>query len=164
MSGNEEALAILGASFMMIFLVGLALVVLLVVARWIIFTKAGEKGWKSLIPIYSDYVQWRIGWKKTYMFWVMVALVFVGYLLISLSGGVAVNAAGDAVSTGAGGVPTVIGSILVLAGCVLAYVAAYKLFKSFGRGVGWFIGYIFIPNIMLLVLAFGSSEHRGAVD
>ncbi len=32
--------------------------VLQVIAYWRIFTKAGEAGWKSLIPIYNTYVQY----------------------------------------------------------------------------------------------------------
>ena len=30
--------------------------ILQIIANWNIFTKAGEAGWKSLIPIYGDYV------------------------------------------------------------------------------------------------------------
>ena len=29
--------------------------ILQIIANWNIFTKAGEAGWKSLIPIYGDY-------------------------------------------------------------------------------------------------------------
>lgn len=28
--------------------------------RWFIFKKAGQKGWKALIPFYSDYINYRI--------------------------------------------------------------------------------------------------------
>ena len=34
--------------------------VLQVIANWKIFTKAGEEGWKSLIPVYSNYVSFKI--------------------------------------------------------------------------------------------------------
>lgn len=30
--------------------------ILTVIAKWRIFTKAGLAGWKSIIPIYSDYL------------------------------------------------------------------------------------------------------------
>jgi len=46
-------------TFFMIMLI-LAWVVLVVVAEWKIFTKAGKHGWKSLIPIYSDYTMLQI--------------------------------------------------------------------------------------------------------
>ena len=38
-----------------IFLV-IAWYIILVIANWKIFTKAGEAGWKSIIPIYNSYV------------------------------------------------------------------------------------------------------------
>ena len=48
-------------------LVGLMIWILLVVANWKIFEKAGEAGWKSIIPIYSSYILFKIiygnGWK-----------------------------------------------------------------------------------------------------
>ena len=33
--------------------------ILQIIANWNIFTKAGEAGWKSLIPIYGDYVSYK---------------------------------------------------------------------------------------------------------
>ena len=45
----------------------LTVTVLLIVANWRIFEKAGEAGWKSIIPIYSSYILFKIlsgnGWK-----------------------------------------------------------------------------------------------------
>ena len=37
-------------------------VILTYCIRWFVFVKAGEKGWKALIPFYSDYVQYKIVW------------------------------------------------------------------------------------------------------
>ena len=43
------------------------LAIIYLIAWWKMFTKAGEAGWKILIPIYSAYIQFRIiygnGWK-----------------------------------------------------------------------------------------------------
>ena len=166
MISSEQALAVgaVGASVTMILIIALVWWILLIIARWKIFAKAGEAGWKSIIPIYADYVQWRIGWKKISMFWVMIALVIVGYVLAMLSGAVAYNAAGKLVATGGGGVLTIIGLVCMIAGAVLELVSVYKLFASFGKGVGWFILYILVPNIMLLVLGFGSAQHQGPQD
>ncbi len=47
--------AALGSIGLILF-VGFVLVVLLIIARWKIFSKAGEAGWKSIIPIYADIV------------------------------------------------------------------------------------------------------------
>ena len=90
MSGSEQAVAagILGAYFMFIFIIAIVLLVLLVIARWKLFTKAGEAGWKSIIPIYSDYVQWRIGWNKTGLFWLYILLSFLFYIPVAVGAGI----------------------------------------------------------------------------
>lgn len=41
-------------------IIGFIIAVLGIIANWKIFTKAGEKGWKSLIPIYGTVVLFRI--------------------------------------------------------------------------------------------------------
>ena len=40
----------------------LAVCVMMVISLWKVYTKAGEKGWASLIPFYTDYVMYRITW------------------------------------------------------------------------------------------------------
>ena len=45
-----------GAALVAPLLIGLAFVAVFIVAYWRIFTKIGEPGWKSLIPIYNTYV------------------------------------------------------------------------------------------------------------
>lgn len=163
--GMEEAIAggIVGGMIFGLFATMFVVWILLIIARWKIFTKAGEAGWKSIIPIYADYVQWRIGWKKINLFWIMVACVLVGSLLMSL-GGYPMD--GSTVPNAASmNMPlVVIGFLLALAGGVLDLMSVYKLFQSFGWGVGMFILYIFFAPIILMVLGFGSQHWTGAVD
>ena len=54
MDETTAAVGLLGLvmAFMMVWVIGYILVL---VARWKVFDKAGIAGWKSLIPIYSDY-------------------------------------------------------------------------------------------------------------
>ena len=165
MSTNEAAAVggILGASLMMIALIGIAMFVLTVIARWKIFTKAGEEGWKSIIPIYSDYVEWKLSWNNITMFWISLALIIGGYILGMVSGAYAVTADGSVAAAG-GGFMGILSSILVLAGCVIMLIQKFKLFKAFGKGAGWFVAWIFFNNIMVLVLGFGSAQYEGPQD
>ena len=55
-----------------------------IIANWNIFTKAGEAGWKSIIPVYSDYISYKIAWQPSY-FW----LVFVLGIITSVANGMA---------------------------------------------------------------------------
>lgn len=50
----------------------LALIVIGIVAGWKIFEKAGEKGWKVLIPLYNTYTLFRIAGRNG---WWMLALL-----------------------------------------------------------------------------------------
>lgn len=78
---NENALigfiVGMGAALYIILLV---LCVLLIIAQWKIFTKAGEAGWKSLIPIYSTYILFKViygnGWKFLFLLVPIIDIVF----------------------------------------------------------------------------------------
>jgi hypothetical protein len=54
-------------------IVGLLIAVLLIVAMWKVFTKAGQPGWASIIPIYNLYIWCKIvgrpGW------WILLMLI-----------------------------------------------------------------------------------------
>ena len=67
-----------GGAFFAVFLI-LALIVAIVaiVALWKIFEKAGEKGWKAIIPIYNSWTLFEIAGKPGW--WALIALVpYVG--------------------------------------------------------------------------------------
>ena len=67
MDTNQLAMGIFAGAMGTYFVIALVFYVLLVIAEWKIYTKAGEPGWASLIPIYNMYVLFRIiygnGWK-----------------------------------------------------------------------------------------------------
>ena len=158
---NDAVLGLLGVSAIMLTISAIALIVLLIIARWVIFKKAGEKGWKSLIPVYSDYVEWRIGWKRTGFFWLSLLLIVAGAVVGSIDGTFYTTSAGNLAVASNPGTLGMAGCAMMFIAAILKLIATYKLFASFGHGIGWLIGYFFVPNIMLLVLAFGSSRYRG---
>lgn len=46
--------------FATIWLFALAMVIIMIIANWKIFTKAGREGWKAIIPIYNNWVLFEI--------------------------------------------------------------------------------------------------------
>jgi len=60
----------------------LVVIVVLVAAMWRVFTKAGEAGWKSIIPLYNTYIMLRIvnrpGW------WLLLYLIPLVNLVVSI--------------------------------------------------------------------------------
>ncbi len=63
----------------------LLVIVIYVVALWRIFEKAGEAGWKSLIPIYNTYILLKIlgysGWYLLLFLIPIVGLIF--YIIVA---------------------------------------------------------------------------------
>ena len=62
---------------------------IMLVAMWKIFTKAGEAGWKCLIPIYSTYIDVKIadgnGWKFLLLLIPIVNIVYSIMLTVRLA-------------------------------------------------------------------------------
>ena len=121
-----------------------------IIANWNIFTKTGEAGWKSIIPVYSDYISYKIAWQPSY-FW----LVFVLGIITSVANGMA-----DPNETN-----TTILLIVSLIRIILAIISilyCIKLSRAFGHGIGFAIGLIFLQPIFMLILGFGNDPYYGA--
>ena len=71
------------------FMTWFVLVILSIVILWRIFTKAGEAGWKSIIPIYNTYTLFKIadgcGWKFLLLLIPVVNIIFSIILCIDLA-------------------------------------------------------------------------------
>ncbi len=138
------------------FIIGLLIVLFIlyiieIIAVWKIFKKAGQPGWKSLIPIYNTYILYKIVglsfWK-----WLMLPAVVVG--LLSTGSGILMDMGNDY---------SILGALLLLISLILEFVILIKFIskyaKAFGKGEGFAIGLFFLPNIFQLVLAFGNAKY-----
>jgi uncharacterized protein DUF5684 len=62
-------------------IVGLLIALLLIVAMWKVFTKAGQPGWASIIPIYNLYVWCKIVGRPRW--WILLMLIpFVNFIIL----------------------------------------------------------------------------------
>ena len=68
------------ADLMPVFVCLLAITVIAIVTTWKIFEKAGEKGWKSLIPFYNYYITFKIAGWNPWMF-LLLYVPFVGIVI-----------------------------------------------------------------------------------
>lgn len=122
--------------------------ILQIIANWNIFTKAGEAGWKSLIPIYGDYVSYKIAWQTSY-FWLSFILGIVASYVSSANLNESMFL-------------TVIATLLRIVIAVINIMYCVKLSRAFGHGIGFAIGLILLQPIFLLILGFGSDPYYGA--
>jgi hypothetical protein len=147
---SEVITAMLGSglgSFFAILLIALGLLFLIaiitIISTWKIFSKAGEPGWTSLIPIYNVYIMTKIA---------KVSMVYFGLILLSLVTSIGVSAGISKI------VDDIAGVVSFLAYCVIVYNIA----KQFGKGIGYTLGLIFLPFIFYPMLAFGGSVYQGS--
>lgn len=147
---RQTALLQIFATYFMIFaVIGLVFTTLMIVATWRIFKKAGTGGWKSLIPVYSDYTFYKIAWKKKYFFMVLVFII-LGFALTEIGLFYPEYAL----------ICTLGNAIFTIAALVIDIISIVKLAKVFGKG-GWFaVGIIFLPIIFIPILGFGKAKYK----
>ena len=138
-NGELDALAGGLALFLgVFFLVASLLSLVIVVSTWKLFTKAGVEGWKSLIPIYNQWVTIQIAFSNTKN-WLILALVlnfFSGF------------------ATGLD-FPYV-GYLLLLAASIANIYISYNFIRRFASK-GMAVLSIFLPLIIYPIVAFSSK-------
>ncbi len=134
--------AIFGGAIATVGIIVLIVYILEVIAMWKIFAKAGEAGWKSLIPIYNAYIFCKI---VKVNFWIYCLLV---PFVVGLLAGIIFKDNQDTQS--------IISSVYVAG---LEIYLAIMLGRAFKKGPGFIVGLILLPNIFQLILAFGGSKY-----
>lgn len=155
MTDLEQAIVGLGALMGIIVGIGIALWIIQIIAYWKIFTKAGEKGWKSIIPLYNSYTILKLVWKKS---------VFFIIILISIVMSVSSSFLNDEVILSNTAAKLIVSAISIISSIALIYYSlknTYKLSKAFGHGIGYTLGLIILNPIFILILGFGKSQYKG---
>ena len=76
----DTIFAALGVGIIIVFLLGLAILVLGIVANSKLFEKRSKEGWKALIPFYNYYVLREIAELNWWWFLLMIANSLVSFL------------------------------------------------------------------------------------
>lgn len=126
-----------------------------IAATWRIFTKADEKGWKCLIPIYSSFIYMRIAWNESKFWEIFLGGIGIGVLslLLRLMGRFGL----------------ILNGIVALAWlCYMIYIAfktgitcAHRFGKSTAFGV---VGLVIFAPIGNLILGFGNADYDASRD
>lgn len=159
---NEAAAAgaVMGGMLGTLIVAGIAVAILMIVAMWKLFKKAGEPGWKALIPIYDVYILFKISGAKSWFWGLVVAeiIVFVDTIIATKNGGVVTDANGNVTEIKDISFAIVVAAMAIFE-LICYIVLCAKLAKAFKRGAGTAIGLFFLPNIFTLILAFGSAKY-----
>ena len=124
------------------------------IGKYFIFEKMGMPGWKSLIPIYSDYLLFR-------------ELIGAGYFWGYIASALLAGSCSAFVTIGlVSGVMEFLFIITAVAACTVTIAIqiklAHSLSKSFGHGIGYTFGLIIIEPIMLMILGLGNNRYARA--
>lgn len=140
---SEGAAMALAVPLLLLVLSCIALLVLLIIATWKIFVKAGERGWKSLIPFCAQYIQFHIaGISK--IFWIDLPVMI---LMLTLNW--------------TGRNETGVYKALYCCNFALQALSYGYIARAFGKKTRFCIATAFLPVIFLPILAFGSAEYSG---
>ena len=135
-------------------LVGIGLLVFYFIGLWKVFSKAGQGGWKSLIPWYNNWVlmvnicDMHIGYFIASLS-IAVLTVFISMISVLLFGL-------DAYVTHS--ILQIITWILGLISYAINFAVFYNLGKKFNKGTGWVILTFFFSIITIPILGLSRKS------
>ena len=105
------------------------------------FRKAGEKGWKSIIPFLNDYTRFKLYWNPK-MYWIYLAALVLSGLYVEDNNLVAFISAAASIT-------------------VIVFIFRMRLgmARSHGKNVGMAILLTILPGLGSMILGFDKSEY-----
>lgn len=150
-----------GTIFMSVCIFAVIYYIIFIIAYWKILVKAGEKGWKALIPFYNVYMMYKIVKMKSW-FWYLIGMSICAEIMMLADGyPYGVNASQMATFDPVTHPMTAIAIAMILFVSLIAMVIyVYRTSKVFGHGNLFAAGLFFFPYIFLLILGFGKSDYN----
>jgi len=113
------------------------------IALWKAFKKAGEAGWKAIIPIYHTYIEYKIADMKNW-FWYGLAIAVIFWIIAAF-------------------IPDQ-QQLLTDIACAIVWIiyiiVTFKFARKFGWGVFTSILFVLFYPICILILGFGNSKYQ----
>lgn len=156
----EELFSAYAAVMIASVVISIALFVFGLVCKWRIFSKAGEGGWKILIPIYNTYILFKIANAKA-RFWVCVGLTLAMSVLSTTFLGIIIRyiqVYGFIPQLGLSMTLRVLAFFVIwLVILVINITIHFSLAKAFGLPGIFGLGLWLLPIIFNAIIAFSGS-------
>lgn len=130
------------------------------VMYWMLLEKAGENGWKILIPYYSEYTIFKIAKKRNLFWWqLVIGIVTVISAITLLTMSIFMIEAESEMS----GLVTgcIINSVLIFILSIVLFVIKVKrsigLSKAFGQSTAFGVGILFIEPVFIAIIALNTN-------
>ncbi len=134
----------LTAVFIAVLILLLGISIADIAAEWRVFNKAGDHGWKVLIPFYNLYMEFKLFWQRKW---------FLLYLVLSI---------GMFIFAGIASSPLTYYLTLALFIIIIGmdYYLYYMMSLSFGWGGAFALGLLCIEPVFMMILGFGQSKYK----
>ncbi len=129
---SDVAIAAIAGILGFVILVASIIVIMQIIGMWKVFTKAGEKGWKAIIPFYNIAMLYKISGMSPYLVFVYIGL-FIPFINFFAS----------------------------LALAIITLYQKVNLMKAFKASTGLTVAMLMVPFVTYLILGFGESEYFG---
>lgn len=129
--------------------------IIMMMAKWQLFKKFGEKPWKSIIPFCSTYILFKSIWNKRVAWIYLIASKTFDYLF-HLSKKLAGVDPTNAWVTGL----LLIAVPFAIVSFYCNILSCFRMAECFGKGTKTGIGLIFFYTPIIAVLGFGEAEYN----
>lgn len=133
-----DGLLIVWKIFLVIMGFVLVAAVLTLIGQWKLFKKAGQDGWKAIIPIYNTYILCQITGVNPWWILIVFGCGFIG------------------------GIFPVLSFVASIASLYFNVLLAISTARSFGKDDSYAIGLILLSPVFYLILGCGESSYVGA--
>ena len=151
--------------------------------------KAGEKGWKAFVPVYSSYIMYKIvGMSGFSIIPEVISLIIVSIISIMsvsyISKAIEICDDNNTYSTDGtysmskkqekemndlieeftmkATILSLISNLVGIASFVITILFAVNISKVFGKGGGYIAGMILVPQVFIMILGFGDATYQGS--
>lgn len=127
--------------------VGFILWILRIIALWKAFERAGESGWKALIPVYCSYIKYKLAWMKNW-FWYCLLIALIMWVIAAC-------------------MPDqqeLITNVGCLITSIIYIVMLFKFARKYGWGVFASVLFVIFYPICVLILGFGNYPYQGKTE
>lgn len=153
--GADTILSIVLFWLMIIFIICLVAIAFTIVARWIFYNKCGERGWKSIIPVYNEITLLKIAGLNWWWIFLIYASSFVSVFQSTI------NAANSEYSSVGLGIISIFVSIIAFTASIVTILAkineSINIAKKFNKNAGYGVLIFFFEPIMFLILGLSKS-------
>ena len=170
----------------MVFIIAITYI-LVALGRMKCMQKAGEKGWKAFVPVYSSYIMYKIvGMSGFSIIPEVISLIIISiFSIMSVSyiskareidnntystyGTYSMSKKqekekNDLVEefTMKSTILSLISNLVGIASFVITILFAVNISKVFGKGGGYIAGMILVPQVFIMILGFGDATYQGS--